>query len=176
MIFNRIQGGSNDNIDTHKSKYYQRIFNKYRKFIDGQGLIIDPFARDCQWADITNDINPNTKAKYHFDALKFLKGIDSNVAGLILFDPPFSESQSERKYGTSNLYSSDSNKISLIQNEFSRILKPGGYVIKLGYNSTKIKNLEIIETLIVNFGGSRNDVIITVQKKFDENLQRWSNK
>lgn len=176
MIFNRIQGGSNDGIDTHKSKYYQRIFNKYRKFLRGDSLIIDPFAKDCEWADITNDINPNTKAKHNLDALEFLKNIESNIAGLILFDPPFSDIQNERKYGSSNLYASDSNKISLIQNEFSRILKPGGYVIKLGYNSTKIKNLEIIETMIINFGGSRNDVIVTVQKKCDQNLQRWLNK
>ena len=176
MIFNRIQGCSNDSIDTHKSKYYQRIFNKYRKFITADSLIIDPFARNCEWADVTNDINPNTKAKHNLDALEFLKGIKSNSAGLILFDPPFSDTQNERKYGTSNLYSSDSNKISLIQNEFSRILKPGGYVIKLAYNSTKIKNLEIIETMIINFGGSRNDVIVTIQKKCNQNLERWLNK
>ena len=172
MKISRIQGGSNDNIDTHKSKYYRGAFLEiYREIKENVGIIIDPFARNCQWGDLTNDINPETSAMNNLDALEFLETIPTNSGKLILFDPPFSDRQSNEKYGTSNLYSSDSNKISRIQNEFARILRAGGYVIKLGYNSTRIKGLKLIEIRIVNFGGSRNDVILSIHKKLNHNLE-----
>tara|TARA_B100000459_G_scaffold124861_1_gene77521 strand:+ start:681 stop:1211 length:531 start_codon:yes stop_codon:yes gene_type:complete len=173
MIFSRVQGGSCDGIDSHKWNSYKSIFTKYSNIIllaGIEGVSYDLFARDCLWADVTNDLNPNTKASINLDAETFIKNTKSNVANLILFDPPFSGRQAQDKYGSDNLYASDSGKISRITNEFQRVLKPGGYVIKLGYNSTKIKNLEIVEMVIVNFGGSRNDVIISVHKKMNQTL------
>ena len=116
-MIKRLIGGSIDGKDTHKWKSYQMVFAKYKKQIDElNGVIIDPFARDCLWADITNDLNPNTKAHTNMDALDFIKSIKSNSCSMILFDPPFSDRQSNDKYGSSNLYASDSNKISLITN------------------------------------------------------------
>ena len=170
-MIKRIKAGSRDSKDTHKSDYYKNIFSIYNKKLKTlPGMIVDPFARNCEWADLTNDLNPNTKAKYNLDAFEFLKTIPDNSTKLILFDPPFSQRQEIEKYGSNNLYASDSNKISLITKEFQRILLAGGIVIKLGYNSTKIKNLDLIDCLIVNFGGSRNDVIITIHKKMNKSL------
>ena len=174
-MINRLIGGSIDGKDTHKWKSYQMVFAKYKKQIeDLNGVIIDPFARDCLWADMTNDLNPNTKAQSNIDALDFLKSIKSNSCSMILFDPPFSDRQSNDKYGSSNLYASDSNKISLITKEFQRILKAGGVVLKLGYNSTRIKNLDLIDLYLVNFGASRNDVIISVHKKMNKTLGEFN--
>jgi hypothetical protein len=170
-MIKRLIGGSIDGKDTHKWKSYQMVFAKYKKQIDElNGVIIDPFARDCLWADITNDLNPNTKAHTNMDALDFIKSIKSNSCSMILFDPPFSDRQSNDKYGSSNLYASDSNKISLITKEFQRVLRAGGIVLKLGYNSTRIKNLDLIDLYLVNFGASRNDVIISVHKKMNKTL------
>ncbi len=170
-MINRLIGGSIDGKDTHKWKSYEMVFAKYKKQInDLNGVIIDPFARNCLWADITNDLNPNTKAHSNMDALDFIKSIKSNSCSMILFDPPFSDRQSNDKYGSSNLYASDSNKISLITKEFQRILRAGGIVLKLGYNSTRIKNLDLIDLYLVNFGASRNDVIISVHKKMNKTL------
>ena len=36
------------------------------------GVSVDPFARNGTLATITNDINPNTSAQYHMDAIEFL--------------------------------------------------------------------------------------------------------
>ena len=50
-------------IETHKIKEFKQLVVKY-----GQGTGIDPFARNCQHAYFTNDINPDTLAKDHMDA------------------------------------------------------------------------------------------------------------
>ncbi len=40
-----------------------------------------------------------------------------------------------------------------------------------GWNSNRLhKDLEIVDMLIVNHGGNRNDTIVTVQKKVNSNV------
>lgn len=162
--FSRNQGGSFDSIDTSKSKYYQNGFKKALELTKAvKGEIVDPFSRNCTWGTIRNDLDKSTKAHFHLDALEFLQGVDSGIAKIILFDPPFSSSQ-EKKYkgGCQNLYA-DPSKISKMNKEMFRILKSGGVILKLGYNSTRPNpNLELIDCQIVNFGGSKNDVIQTI--------------
>lgn len=36
-------------------------------------ISVDPFARNKRWATHTNDLNPDTAAEFHVDALEFLK-------------------------------------------------------------------------------------------------------
>jgi len=173
ITFDRFQGGSMDSLDTHKSKYYQNTFNDCLEWTRNlKGNIVDPFARNCTWGDLTNDINQETKAMYHLDALEFLKMIKSESAKIVLFDPPFSPRQEKRyENGTNNLYSSDSNKISKLNQEVFRILKPQGVMLKLGYNSSRPnKSMNLIQMRIVNFGGSRNDVICSVWQKNQHTL------
>ena len=168
--FSRIQGGSTDSIDTSQSNYYRK------QFIISQQLVqtskeypsIDPFARDCTWAMITNDLDTSTKAQHNLDALDFLKTFRSESVSLILFDPPFSTRQEKKYQFSSNLYSSDSNKISHLYSECFRILKPNGVLLKLGYNSTRPHPGFNLHTLTINkFCGSRNDVkgTILIKKK-----------
>ena len=163
-IFSRHQSGSCASRDTSRNKYYRKAFEKSLKLTEKlSGEIIDPFARNCTWGTITNDLDPTTKAHYNLDALEFLKNMKTNSAKIVLFDPPFSPSQ-EKKYdgGCHNLYA-DPQKISKMYSEIFRILKSGGVVVKLGYNSTRPNpNLELIDCELVNFGGSRNDVIQTI--------------
>lgn len=176
MIITRIQAGSTYGKETHTWPIFQKIFYKYQnKLISAgaNGFSYDLFARNCTFCDITNDINPNTKAQINLDAEIFIKNTKSNQAKLIIFDPPFSDRQAKDKYSTSNLYSSDSKKISNITNEFQRVLVPGGYVIKCGYNSTFIKNLKLIEMVVINFGASRNDVIISIHQKQNKILRDY---
>ena len=162
--YSRFQGGSYAGKDTSENSYYQKAFKKACKLTEAlEGEIIDPFARNCTWGTIRNDLDPKTKAHYNLDALEFLKKMKSNSAKIVLFDPPFSPSQ-EKKYtgGCQNLYA-DPSKISKMYKEIFRILKSGGVVVKLGYNSTRPNpNLELIDCQIVNFGGSKNDVIQTI--------------
>ena len=172
VIFNRIQGGSSDSIDTSRSNYYKKMFKIASDLsFHVKGKSLDPFARNCTWAYLTNDLDLNTTAKYNLDALEFMKIQSSNSIRLILFDPPFSSSQESKYEFNSNLYASDSNKISKLYKECFRILKNDGVLLKLGYNSTRPHpGLELSHLSMINFGGSRNDVIATVWIKKQKTL------
>lgn len=175
--FERHQGGGMDSLTTHKSPYYKNTFKEALKLTNHlKEPIIDLFARDCQWADITNDIDPNTKAKFHLDALDFIKSQKSNSSRIILFDPPFSSIQAERyEAGDTNLYASGPAKISKIYKNSFRVLVAGGVFVKLGYNSTRPhKGFKLHSLKIVNFGGSRNDVIVSIWVKTQKTLGDFS--
>ena len=154
-------------IETHKIKEFKQLLVKY-----GQGTGLDPFARNCQHAYFTNDINPDTLAKSNMDALKWLRSMDRKF-DFIIFDPPFSDRMAKDKYGTSNLYSADSNKASECQKLGARMLKQGGYFIKAGYNSNPpASHLELRELCLLACGGNRNDIIFSVWEKTMD-LDEW---
>lgn len=171
--FERMQGASGDGSDTHKSAYYHYGF-EYMVHGSRDPVIVDPFARNCPWGTITNDINEETSAQHHMDALDFMKTLESDSADYVLFDPPFSNTMAVRKYGeASNLYTVPG-YVSNIFQEIGRVLKNGGCVLVLGYNSTKhSKLLELDKGWVVNFGGNRNDVIMTIWKKAQTTLEYW---
>jgi hypothetical protein len=176
VMIDRIQGGSLDGLDTHQSSYYRQGFDRCLNMMGGiiNKVIVDPFARDCQWGTHTNDIDPTTKAGHHFDALEFLKTLDSSFADLILFDPPFSDNQAKRYgKGLANIYT-DGRYMTACMFEIERIMKPGSYLLKLGYNSSKHrKGFEMRHMTIVNFGANRNDVIMTIWEKINHSLEEW---
>ena len=177
VLFERKQSGQNNGLITHHSKYYKETFDEALKLTSHlKEPIIDLFARDCQWADITNDIDPNTKAKFHLDALDFIQCQKSNSSRMILFDPPFSPIQAERyEAGDTNLYASGPAKISKIYKNTFRVLVPGGVFVKLGYNSTRPhKGFKLHSLKVVNFGGSRNDVIVSIWVKIQKTLGDFS--
>jgi len=154
--------------ETHKMESFHRLLVKY-----GQGVGIDPFARNCEHAHFTNDINPNTSAKQNLDALEFLESYLHSSFDFVIFDPPFSDEMSKRKYGTANLYSADSGKASQCQRTGVLLLKLGGFFIKAGYNSNRpAVNTELIEIVLVANGGNRNDFIFSVWQK-TSSLDGW---
>lgn len=172
-MFERIQGGSSDGINTHESHYYELGFETmlHRSV---NPVIVDPFARNCSWGTMTNDIDENTDAQSHMDALLWLESIDRSIADYVLFDPPFSRRQAEEKYsGHVNVYT-DPGYVTKCFKEIERILKNGGKVLKLGYNSTKhSKLLDLEKGWVVNFGGNRNDVIMTIWRKGQTTLDKY---
>ena len=174
MRFERIQGGSLDGRDTHRSHYYELGFER---MLNGSRdpVVVDPFARNCTWGTLTNDIDPKTNATDHVDALCWLELMPSRTADYVLFDPPFSGRQSDEKYaGHVNVYT-DPGYVTKCFQEISRILKPGGKVLKLGYNSSRHSSLlDLEEGWIVNFGGNRNDVIMTIWVKAQTTLGGWA--
>ena len=160
----RIQSGSASAIDTHETGYFRKIW----KSLDiGAGVVVDPFARNCSISDTwSNDIDPSTSANYHMDAIEFMKIVPTQSAWLVIFDPPFSQRQ-EKKYegGLQNVYSTPG-YIADIMTDVCRVLKPGGYLLKFGYNSTRHHPmLELQKGWICNMSGNRNDVIVTLWKK-----------
>ncbi len=57
----------------------------------------DPFARDSKVAELTNNIDTNTSAKFHLEALEFCNKIEGKLDG-VLFDPPYSYRQISDHY------------------------------------------------------------------------------
>lgn len=139
----------------------------------GGGTIIDPFANSCKYGNITNDLNPEFDTTYHLDALEFLKILPNESGDLVLYDPPYSISQATemyKAYGKDKLEINVSNMKywSSCKNEVARILKPNGIAICCGWNSNGIginRGFKMTEMLIVAHGGSKNDTIVTVERK-----------
>ena len=95
---------------------------------------LDPFARDSLLCCCSNDLNPDTRAVWHKEALDFLKMFDSVVG--VLFDPPYSPRQIKESYEgvgvkvtkqhtQSSFYSKVKDQIALL---------PSKYVISFGWN------------------------------------------
>lgn len=137
------------------------------------GVVVDPFANNSKYGTITNDLNPEFNTTYNLDALTFLKKLDDMVADVVLFDPPYSITQAAecyKNYGKVKLERNVANMgyWSDCKNEVARITKPGGVVIVCGWSSNGIginRGFLMTEILLVPHGGSKNDTIITVERK-----------
>lgn len=177
--------------DTHEMKEYlgvyrkyyaqmigepdRNIFDRFEKVNGHREITIDPFARDCLWGfPHTNDINPETAAVHHYDALEFLDTYPPHQFKIGLLDPPFSDRMSKDKYGTANLYAADSKKMRQIELELGNKIETGGIIIKLGYNSSKPHPGFILEDFeIWNLGACRNDIICTIWRKVNSSIMEW---
>lgn len=155
--------------------------------IDKKLLIIDPFAGGWSIAygfknGVTNDLNPNTRANHHVDALDFLKSCINRcflVADVVLFDPPYSPRQIKEMYESVGLTTKNgeltkSTFYSNLKDEIARITKPGGKVFCCGWNSGGIgknRGFELQKVLLVAHGGWHNDTIVTYEKKMQTSLK-----
>lgn len=83
------------NSETFSIKPIKALIEKY---IKDKAVIIDPFANKSKYGTITNDLNPNTGAMFHIDALEFLKMQQDGSADMILYDPPYSMRQASECY------------------------------------------------------------------------------
>ena len=68
------------------------------KYIKDKKVIVDPFANECQYGTITNDLNPNFDTDFHLDALDFLQQMEDESADVIIYDPPYSLRQVKECY------------------------------------------------------------------------------
>ena len=134
--------------------------------------VVDPFANNCEWGTITNDLDPQYKTDYHMDATDFLKMLPDQCANVVLYDPPFSSRQvmeCYKKFGMSvNMETTQASYWSKQKEQISRIIKPNGVAITCGWNSGGIGKkygFEIVEILLVAHGGWHNDTIVTVERK-----------
>jgi hypothetical protein len=147
------------------------------RYCNGGKGWIDPFAGMSSPAEFTNDLNPHTPAKYHLDALHFLKQLEGQYQG-VLFDPPYSLRQVKECYeGLGREFtlhdSQDVGRWTEIKKEISDRIIPGGYAISAGWNSQGIgkqNGFELVEVLLVCHGGAHNDTIVTVERKLRSSL------
>jgi len=139
---------------------------------DGKGWV-DPFAGMTSPAEITNDLNENMEAKYNIDALEFMKALSPNYFNGVLFDPPYSITQAKECYNGIGMDKLNVKPTSMkywgnIKNEIARVVKSDGLAICCGWTSQGIgkgRGFEMLEILLVPHGGSKNDTIVTVERK-----------
>lgn len=170
FIFNRIWAMPNGKTFTIKP--IKELVVRYCELVRG-GVILDPFANVSKYGTITNDLNPEFDTDFHMDALEFLKSQPSNSADLILYDPPYSISQAAqlyRDFGKDKLEISVANMAywARCKDEVQRTLKKNGIVIICGWSTNgcgKNRGFELIELLICPHGGSKNDTLVTVERK-----------
>lgn len=144
------------------------------RYINVKDVVVDPFAGNSQVGTITNDLNPNTSAGHHMDALTFLKTLKDGIADVVLFDPPYSITQATQCYGAyghDKLVTSVSNMRywAECKNHMARVLAYRGWVICFGWSSMglgKNRGFEMVEILLVPHGGSKNDTIVTTERPY----------
>lgn len=185
--FERYQGATGDGLNTYEWTAYQREYKKAQYlagFTPSREHVIDPFARNCPWGTIRNDLDPDMPTHYHMDAADFMEemeckrlmgGMDLPV-GIVLFDPPFSARQAERyEVGDQNLYTTTDGRIGRIGASSVALLKPGGIFLKLGYNTVRpAVGLTLVRVAIATFGGNRNDVIFSHWQRMNYRLEDFS--
>ena len=159
-------------MPNHRTFEIKPIKEFVEKYISGCEMIVDPFANDCKYGTITNDLNPEFGTDYHMDALDFLKTIPDNSADCVIYDPPYSLRQVSECYkGVGISVTSETTQSSWRSkqlNEIQRIVKKDGLVLSFGWNSSgvgKVRGFEQVEILLVAHGGSHNDTICVCEKK-----------
>lgn len=147
-----------------------------RRYLVESKISVDPFARNKRWATHTNDLNPETTAEHHMDAVEFLRMLTlKNVsADLVLFDPPYSPRQISECYKgvgrAATMQDTQSSFWSNIKNAIAPIVAPNGIVLSFCWNSNgmgKKHGFEIVEIMTVAHGGWHNDTICMAERRMD---------
>lgn len=148
-----------------------------KRYLSISRLSVDPFARNCALATVTNDLNPETKAQIHKDAREFLAGLEVRP-DLVIFDPPYSPRQISEVYQRigRECKTEDTQNAALYsecRNRIAEIMAPGGTVLSFGWNSSgmgKQRGFEIVEIMIVCHGGAHNDTICMAERQLQTRL------
>ena len=165
-------------IASHNTFTIKPIFELLSRYI-GNGIgWADPYAGYNSPAEHTNDIDPNTPAKYHLEAEEFCKIVPADLNG-VLFDPPYSYRQIKEHYaGLGKKPTQKDTSYNFYRRTMNAIIpkiKEGGHAISFGWNSNgfgKSHGFEIIEILLVAHGLHHNDTICVVEKKLIKTLKQ----
>ena len=143
-------------------------------------VVIDPFARNNRFGTITNDLNPETSATHHLDAIEFLDRLIAEKvrADAVLFDPPYSPRQISEIYqnvgrGVTMKDTQMGPMYHAVRDLLARLLKVNGIAVSCGWNSAGFGSgrlFDIEEILLVAHGGMHNDTIVTVERKMQDDL------
>lgn len=171
MKFNRVWAMPNS-----RTFQIKPIKEFVERNLENKVIIADPFANECKYGTITNDLNPNYDTDYHMDALDFLRMIPDESVDAVIYDPPYSLRQVSECYkGVGIAVTKETTQASWRTkhiDEIRRVLKVGGIALSFGWNSNGIgvtRGFELSEVLIVPHGGMHNDTICTCEVKARSN-------
>lgn len=125
--------------------------------------IIEKYKNKDTWID-------HFPYPYKKDALEFLRMIENDSIGGVLFDPPYSPRQLKECYDSLGLtlHDTKSSVWKSWKDEIARVIEPNGLCLSFGWSTNglgKNRGFEIIEILLVAHGGNHNDTIVTVERK-----------
>lgn len=110
-----------------------------------------------------NDINPELGAELTRDAYDLTKWTDyPSKFDTVIFDPPYSAYQAIKTYGRK------AQLVSHARDVVEYVLRPGGRVLSLGFNSTGMsasRGFTKEAICLVNCGGSHNDIILICERR-----------
>lgn len=150
-----------------------------KKYLANSKISVDPFARNKQWATYTNDLNPETLAEYHLDALEFLEGLAEQKvnADLVIFDPPYSPRQLAECYKQigrkATMQDTQAKSWSDWKNAIANITDKNSIVLSFGWNTVGMgakRGFEIAEILMVCHGGQHNDTICMAETRLTKRV------
>lgn len=111
-----------------------------------------------------NDINADIPADLRNDAYNLDQWADMGGSyHTVIFDPPYSAYQAIKTYN-----SKKAQQVTHARDVVEYVLRPGGRVISLGFNSTGMSESRGFTKegiLLVNCGGSHNDIIVMSERK-----------
>ena len=148
------------------------------KFIPYNAKVLIPFAGHYRFGKIDNsifiynDLNLEIKADFNIEAYKLIDCFNSHYFDCIIADPPFSHFQFYRAYNRAKKKGNEKNfriGINKWRDTADYLLKPNGIYIELGYNSVGLgkKRSKKIALGICCNGSAHNDILIVVQRKFN---------
>jgi hypothetical protein len=173
MKINRVWAMPNKNTFDIKP-----IGDFVRRYLANSLISVDPYARNKTWATYTNDLNPNTTAQYHMDAIEFLTCLADEEADLIIIDPPYSPRQVKECYDNIGTKMKQSDALlgfvrKKLKEQIARVLTKHGTVLGFGWNTVgmgKRHGFEITEILLVCHGSDHNDTICMAEVRTEDGL------
>ncbi len=140
---------------------------KLRKWIEErlEGDVLNLFGGVVRLPNsVHNELNPDLVADSRLDACDLALWLDQeNRYDTVVFDPPYSAHQAVVSYGHRK-----QQQVNHARDVVEYVLRPGGRVISLGFNSTGMSNSRGFskESLaLVNCGGSHNDYILLSERR-----------
>lgn len=161
------------NSETFQMKPIGNFVKKY--LLQSRIHTVDPFARNTCLAEFTNDINPNTLAKYHMDAIDFLKMLKGRGvwSDCVILDPPWTARQISECYKELGMKVTQKDTqigsfMKELRDEADKLVLPDGVVLNFGYSTVgmgKKRGYTIEEIMLVCGGGAHFDVICMAERK-----------
>lgn len=134
----------------------------------------DSTAGECSPAGISNDWREAAPAQAHLDALVWASALPAAVLDGVLFDPPYSLEQAERRYGVPRTLwpkgtADFEHYWSQVMYALAKAVRPGGKLIRCGWTSAgfgKVRGCQLTRILLVCHGAAHpHDTIVTVETK-----------
>lgn len=155
-------------------------------YLQNSKISVDPFARNFQGCTYTNDLNPNTSAQYHMNALEFLKMLkDRNIQpDLVVFDPPYSLNQCISSYSQVGVTEKppidiNTNAVGWYQEKdiIAQIMDVNGVFLHFGWHTNGMgfkRGFNIQEIFIVAHGRCHYDTLCMAERRTSKQLTMFT--